>query len=90
MDEISETSFKFNLGSEVRDKITGFVGIVVSRHQWINNCNTYSAMSQKLKDGMPQESARFDEPQLELVKKDVVESNTKTGGPDRKVQQPNR
>lgn len=90
MEEIAATSFKFNLGSEVKDQITGFTGIVTSRHQWINNCNTYGVQCQKLKDGIPTESQRFDEPQLELVKKEVFESNQRSGGPDRKVQQPNR
>lgn len=80
------SEFAFNLGDKVRCKITGFEGIVIGRHQWINNCNTYSVKSQVLKDGMPQESVNFDEPQLELiVEKEVPIINQKTGGPDRKI-----
>lgn len=83
--------FKFNLGDKIKDKITAFEGIVIGRHQWINNCNTYSVKSQVLKDGIPQEACSFDEPQLELVEeKAIKEMNRSTGGPDRKVKQPNR
>lgn len=90
MEQISDTSFEFNLGCEVKDVITGFTGIVVGRHQWLNNCNTYSVKSQVLKDGMPQDACNFDEPQLDFVSPVKFEPNQRTGGPDRKVQQPNR
>ena len=86
-----EPEFKFGLGDKLKDKITGFEGIVTGRHQWINNCNTYSVKPQTLKDGVPQDSCNFDEPQLDLVEeKAIPEMNRKTGGPDRKVSQPNR
>ena len=85
-----EPEFKFNLGDKIKDKITSFEGIIVGRHQWLNNCNTYSVKPQTLKDGAPQEAHNFDEPQLELVELKVVEENRKTGGPERKVSQPNR
>lgn len=86
-----EPEFKFNLGDKLKDKITGFEGIVTGRHQWINNCNTYSVKPQVLKDGVPQDSHSFDEPQLDLVEeKAIPELNRRTGGPDRKVCQPNR
>jgi hypothetical protein len=85
-----EPEFKFSLGDEVKDVITGFTGICIGRHQWINNCNTYSVKSQTLKDGMPQEGIAFDEPQLEVVQEKVFQENRRTGGPERKVKQPNR
>ncbi len=90
MEEIIDTSFKFNLGSEVKDEITGFVGIVTGRHQWLNNCNTYTVQPTKLKDGAPQPTVNFDQPQLMLVVKDVVKPDQRTGGPAREVQTPNR
>ena len=86
-----EPEFKFNLGDKIRDKITSFEGIVIGRHQWINNCNTYSVKPQTLKDGAPQEAHSFDEPQIDLVEeKAISDINRKTGGPERKVYQPNR
>lgn len=81
-----EPEFKFNLGDKLRDKITGFEGIAVGRHQWINNCNTYSIKPQMLKDGAPQDSHSFDEPQLDLVEeKAIPDINRKTGGPERPI-----
>lgn len=75
--------FMFELGSRVRDKITGYEGIIICRAQWLNNCNTYSVKRTELKDGLPQDSVSFDEPQLELVEEDVVSSSRNTGGPER-------
>lgn len=89
--KVKEPEFKFNLGDRLKDKITGFEGIATGRHQWINNCNTYSVRPQTLKDGAPQDPHAFDEPQLDLVEEKAIPiTNRRTGGPDRKVSQPNR
>jgi len=83
--------FKFGLGDEVRDRITGYVGVVICRTQWLNNCNTYGVRRRELdKDGKPQESEHFDEPQLAAVNKKVLPSHRETGGPERPVPQTNR
>jgi hypothetical protein len=73
--------FKLNLGDEVKDIFTGFTGLIVCRTQWIHNCNTYGVKPKKLKDGVPQENQFFDEPQLEIIEKEVVKSKRDTGGP---------
>lgn len=78
-----EPEFKFNLGDEVKDSITGFTGIITLRSQWLNNCNTYGVQPTKLKDGAPQERQHFDEPQLVAVAEKVVEESRATGGPER-------
>lgn len=80
--------FKFNLGDEVKDTITGFPGVVICRSQWLNNCNTYTVQSKKLKDGAPQTGQAFDEPQLTLLKEKQVKTHQKTGGPIREVRRP--
>ena len=85
-----EADFKFNLGDRARDKITGFEGIVVSRTQWITNCNTYGLQPEKMKDGIPQDRQHFDEPQIELVNDKVHKESRKTGGPQRPINQTNR
>jgi len=82
--------FKFDLGDKTKDKITGFVGLVVCRTQWLNQCNTYGIRSQTLKDGAPIEPQYFDEPQMELVKGKVMPKNQHTGGPNGPVPQTNR
>ena len=79
--------FKFKLGQVVRDRITGYTGLVYCRTQWLNNCNTYNVKSRELKDGKPMDSVSFDEPTLELVEeKQVLEPQQKTGGPTESVQ----
>jgi hypothetical protein len=84
----NDDDFVFQLGSQVRDTLTGFEGVVVCRAQWLNNCNTYSVKPRKLKDGIPQESHSFDEPQLELVEASVMSSKRDTGGPERPMPNP--
>lgn len=79
----NDDDFNFQLGSLVKDKLTGFEGIVVCRAQWLNGCNVYSVKPRQLKDGAPQDSHSFDEPQLELVEDDVMPTKRNTGGPER-------
>lgn len=68
--------FQFNLGDEVKDRITGFQGVIISRTQWLTNCNTYGVKTRSLdKDGKPQDSCYFDEPNLELVGSEVFSSH---------------
>lgn len=88
--KLKEKDFKFELGSELRDKITGFSGVVVYRSQWIHGCNVYGLRFMELKDGKPMDTQQFDEPQLELVKPKVIEPSRKTGGPERPIVQSNR
>jgi len=85
-----DPEYKFNLGDKTKDKITGFEGIVIGRHQWLNNCNTYSVQPTILKDGVPQDRHTFDEPQLEIVEEKIHTPSRKTGGPERKISPPNR
>lgn len=82
--------FKFNLGEEVKDKITGFKGIVICQSKWINGCNTYGAKSQELKDGLPQDTQYFDEPQLISLGTSEMTPQRTTGGPCVSVPSPNR
>ncbi len=90
MKEISDTNFKFNLGSIAKCKITGFEGMIIYRSQWLNNCNVYGVKPTTLKDGLPIDSVQFDEPQLELIKKDVIPPSRSTGGPEKSIPTPNR
>lgn len=40
--------FKFNLGEEVEDVITGFSGMIMSRIQYLTRCNQYGITQRKL------------------------------------------
>ena len=84
--------FKYELGDEVKDRITGFSGIITARTQWLTNCNTYGIKSRKLKDCKPIDALFFDEPDIELIKPKVFEEPTrkKTGGPTMDIPQTNR
>jgi hypothetical protein len=61
--------FKWEMGSEVKDKVTGFKGIVVCRSQYLTGCNRYAVQSQELCDAKPVSWQNFDEDQLEMVGK---------------------
>lgn len=75
--------FKINLGAKVKDKISGYTGLVTGRSEWLYGCRTYTVKAQGLnkESGKPFDSIACDEEQLEVVK-DVVPPKVKdTGGP---------
>ena len=60
------------LGDRVRDKITGFKGIVTGITQWLYGCTRIVILKEKVeRDGKAQEMC-IDEPQAELIQKAVV------------------
>ena len=66
-------SFKFNLGDEVKTKITGFKGIIRGRTDYLTGCNHYGLQSEKLdKDGNPKKWQWFDEEELVLIKAEKI------------------
>jgi hypothetical protein len=73
------------LGSKVRDSITGFTGIAVSRTEHLFGCVRVSIEPQECKDGKPVDICWFDEQRVELVEetKPVVSaaSSATSGGP---------
>jgi hypothetical protein len=71
------------LGDIVRCKHTGFTGRVISRTQWINNCDRFMVQPTDLdKDGKIRDYHSFDVMDLEIVtKKDPPEPPVKHGGP---------
>jgi hypothetical protein len=80
---MSIVEFKIELGAEVKDKVSGYKGLVVGRHHYLYGCHRYSVHSQELKDGKPVDGFTFDEGQLEVIKKTtkVSPENQGTGGP---------
>lgn len=69
------------LGDRVRDVVSGFIGIVVGKSQWINGCSTSGVKSEELKDGLPTEIQWFDDPQIKIEEKNVIECGIDPGGP---------
>lgn len=69
------------LGSKVKDKVSGYSGIAIARHEFLNGCVRYSVQDKINKDGKLPEEKWFDEGQLEVVGKGVAIEPKKTGGP---------
>lgn len=56
------------LGSIVKDRITGFTGVATGRHQYLTGCNKIDVTPQALdKDGQPVKAAWFDEQMIDVV-----------------------
>ncbi len=79
------TTFQFALGASVRDKVTGYTGIVAGRAEYRNLCLRYSVQG-PVQDGKIADSLWADENDLELIGSGL--SNVKlhrelvrTGGP---------
>lgn len=68
--------FKFNFGEKVSDAITGFVGTITARVEYMNGCLQYEVTPCELKDGVPQKEPWLDEQRLGKVKKPVEEPKT--------------
>lgn len=69
------------LGTKVKDKVTGFVGIATSRIEFLNGCVQYS-VKPKMKKGENKvpESSFFDEQQLEILEKKKLDIKKKSTG----------
>lgn len=71
-----------NLGDEVKDSITGFTGVVISRHEYLHGCMRLTVQPSTLKDGKPIDCVTFDEPQLQVIKaKKISVGSRDKGGP---------
>ena len=76
------------LGDEVKDKVSGFKGIAVCRHSYLNGCDRITVQPKSIKGLELPDERSFDEPQLDVTKKKVVKQGRKdTGGPERHMPQ---
>lgn len=73
--------FKHELGTKVRDRITGFKGIVIGRTEWLYGCRRYTVQATELKDGKPVEGMGFDEDALEPLDAGIPGTVKESGGP---------
>lgn len=60
---------KIELGDEAKDTVTGLVGVVVARTQWLTGCARIVLQPKCKKDNEMKPNAEFDEPQVVLVKR---------------------
>lgn len=72
---------EFPLGSEVKDVVTGFSGIAVSRVTYLTGCVQYAVQPQKLKeDGTVADASYFDTQRLTQVGPWLFVPSSETGG----------
>lgn len=62
------------LGSKVRDVVTGYEGITTARYEYLNGCERYEVMATD-KDGKP-DGHVFDVQQLELLEPPITMPRT--------------
>jgi hypothetical protein len=76
------TKAKIALGAQVKDVITGFVGVVTGRCEWITGCIQYVVAPQKLnkETSAPVPGEWFDEQRLKVLKTKTV--GLQVGSPD--------
>lgn len=60
------------LGDKVESVVTGMVGILTCRAEWLMDHTTYGVRPLNLKDGAPQELIYHPLNQLQLVEKETV------------------
>lgn len=80
--------FKYKLGLKVKDKVTGFTGIITARTQYLTGCNGYGITPPVDKDGKTGEWQHFDEGRLEIIDEGINKSEVaakKAGGPQPKI-----
>jgi hypothetical protein len=79
------------LGDRVEDIVTGLIGVVVSRTEWLYDCVRYGVQPVELgKDGKKAEIEYFDEPQLKVLKAGAFERVVPTYGERRLTGGPSR
>lgn len=72
---------KIELGQEVRDVVTGFAGIAVSRLEFLNGCVQYCVKPKAGDDGKMPEGEWIDIQQLEVVSRGIRVPQRASGGP---------
>jgi len=77
-------AFKYALGDELKDSITGFTGIVMGRTDYLTGCQHYGLMPRKLdKDGKFQEYQWLEESRLSSTGKGLKNYRAPgTSGPE--------
>lgn len=73
---------KARVGDRVKDRVSGFAGVVVAATSYMNGCTRCGVHPSVKKDGTLPEEKWFDEPQLRVTKRNAVpKGDDETGGP---------
>ena len=68
----SKVKGPIELSDEVKDSVTGYQGVVVSRTNFLHGCTRFGVQAPTNKEGQIKDGHSFDEPQLVLMKKAKV------------------
>lgn len=80
---------RIELGVEVRDRVSGFKGTAMSRHEYLHGCERISVQPPVDSDGKLPDTQTFDVPSLEVVGQGSIAVlankaiRAATGGPER-------
>mgnify|MGYP001560420616 CR=1 FL=1 len=69
---MTSDAFRHPLGARVKDRVTGLIGIVLSRAEHLFGCARYWVQPQELKDGKPVDGMWIDEDALEVIEVGVI------------------
>jgi hypothetical protein len=78
---MSTVSFIYEQGDILRDKVTGFTGVVMVRAEYSTGCHHYALASQDLHNGAPQDWHWLDQSRLELKSTAAVQFNVDKSAP---------
>ena len=74
-------------GLEARDKVTGFVGIVTGRCEYLYGCNQWCLTPKVDKEGKRQDVQWFDEGRLEVIGSGIQPAAVQTTVPGCEVRE---
>lgn len=77
---------KIKLGLEVKDKVTGFKGIVIGQTKWLTGCDQSIVKAKAKADALPLDGQWFDDGQLDVIGEGIDAKDVQTkkpGGPKR-------
>ncbi len=70
------------VGTKVKDSVTGYTGLAVARTEWLNGCFRITIQAPVDKDGKVPDQLTCDEPSVEIINEEPVERDAGvTGGP---------
>jgi hypothetical protein len=76
---MSTVNFKHENGDVLKDKVSGFEGVVMVRAEYSTGCHRYGLQSMELKDGSPQDWYWLDQSRLEFVESSAVTFDIEEG-----------
>ncbi len=74
------STFEFELGDKLRDRVSEVEGIVIGRIEYLNGCTQYAIKPKKAKDGKVLDAEWVDSQQVEKIDGGLNIKKTGTGG----------